>query len=192
MIELPFDETMLRDRLERRTRRVLPAEALAQAAVLVPLFWRDERLHVLFTKRTDKVSTHKSQISFPGGRAEPADENLAATALRESWEEIGLRPHDVKLLGTLDDTVTLKAMRITPFVGVIPYPYPFQVHADEVDYLIEVPLADFLDPARMRVEELPYPDGATRPVYFYTMGEEVIWGATARIVKEWLDAMLAE
>lgn len=192
MIELPFDETQLRDRLERRTRRVLPAEALAQAAVLVPLFWRDDRLHVLFTKRTDKVSTHKSQISFPGGRTEPADENLAATALRESWEEIGLRPQDVKLLGALDDTVTLRAMRITPFVGVIPYPYPFRVHADEVDYLIEVPLADFLDPARLRVEELPYPDGTTHAVYFYTMGDEVIWGATARIVKEWLDAMLAE
>jgi hypothetical protein len=96
------------------------------------------------------------------------------------------------VLGALDDTVTLKAVRITPYVGLIPDPYPFRVHADEVDYLIEVPLVDFLDPTRLRVEELPHPDGYIRPVYFYTMGDELIWGATARIVKEWLDAMLAE
>ena len=189
MIDLPFDESRVRDRLSRRDRRVMEADALGEAAVLVPLFWKAERLHLLFTKRTDTVSTHKGQISFPGGRREPADENLLQTALRESWEEIGLRPDDVRVLGALDDTVTLKNVRITPYVGLIPADYTFAVHPDEVAYLIEVPVAEFLDPDRLRAEDLPHPDGHTRTVYFYDVGEEVIWGATARIVKEWLDAM---
>ena len=189
MIELPFDESSLQERLRQRTRRVLPAEEPCRAAVLVPLFRRFDQLHLLFTKRTDTVSTHKGQISFPGGRAEPHDATLLDTALRESHEEIGLAPSDVRVLGTLDDTVTLKAMRITPYVGLIPDPYPFVVQPDEVAYLLDVPVAEFLNPARLRVEEMPHPDGVTRPVYFYTVGGELIWGATARIVKEWLDVM---
>jgi 8-oxo-dGTP pyrophosphatase MutT (NUDIX family) len=190
MIELPFDEIAMRERLQKRPRRVLPADEGCRAAVLVPLFRRGGALHVLFTKRTDTVSTHKGQISFPGGRVEPHDENLLATALRESHEEIGLAPVDVTVLGALDDTVTLKAMRITPYVGLIPDPYPFVVHPGEVAYLLDVPLLHFLDPAKLRVQDMPHPDGVTRPVYFYHMGEELIWGATARIIKEWLDAMV--
>lgn len=189
MTELPFDEIAMRHRLQQRPRRVLPAEDACRAAVLVPLFRRDGALHVLFTKRTDTVSTHKGQISFPGGRVEPHDENLLATALRESHEEIGLAPSDVQVLGALDDTLTLKAMRITPYVGLIPDAYPFVVHPGEVAYMLDVPLAHFLDPGRLRVEDLPHPDGVRRPVYFYHVGGELIWGATARILKEWLDAM---
>ena len=189
MIELPFDESSLQERLRARDRRVLPAEDGSRAAVLVPIFRRFGQLHVLFTKRTDTVSTHKGQISFPGGRAEPSDTTLLDTALRESHEEIGLAPEDVQVLGALDDTLTLRAMRITPYVGLIPDPYPFVVQPEEVAYLLDVPLAEFLDPARLRVEEMPHPDGVTRPVYFYSVGGELIWGATARIVKEWLDAM---
>jgi 8-oxo-dGTP pyrophosphatase MutT (NUDIX family) len=189
MIDLPFDESLVRDRLANRRRRVLEAETQASAAVLVPLFWKEGRLHLLFTKRTDTVSTHKGQISFPGGRREPADESLMHTALRESWEEIGLRPEDVRVLGALDDTATLRDVRITPYVGLIPEDYVFAVQTEEVAYLIEVPVAEFLDPDRLRIEHLPHPDGHTRDVLFYDVGREVIWGATARIVKEWLDAM---
>jgi 8-oxo-dGTP pyrophosphatase MutT (NUDIX family) len=191
MHELPFDETILSRVLATRPRRELSAEGMGRAAVLVPLFWREGVLHVLFTKRTDTVSTHKGQISFPGGRVEPGDDTLLHTALRESHEEIGLAPEHVRVLGALDDTLTLRPMRITPYVGLIPDPYPFALQADEVAYLIDVPLAYFLDPGRLRVEQMPHPDGVVRPVYFYTIGEELIWGATARIVKEWLDAMLS-
>ncbi|MFN3431468.1 MAG: NUDIX hydrolase [Candidatus Sericytochromatia bacterium] len=190
MHELPFDETILSRVLATRPRREISAEGMGRAAVLVPLFWREGVLHVLFTKRTDTVSTHKGQISFPGGRVEAHDETLLHTALRESHEEIGLAPEHVRVLGALDDTVTLRAMRITPYVGLIPEPYPFTLQTDEVAYLLDVPLAHFLDPSRLRIEEMRHPDGVVRPVHYYTMGSELIWGATARIVKEWLDAML--
>lgn len=178
--------------LESRPRQVIPEAEVLASAVLVPLFVRAGEMHLLFTKRSSHVSNHRGQISFPGGRVEPGDETLLATALRESQEEIGLHPAHVRVLGPLDDGITLGKFRITPFVGVIPDAYAFKPDPREVDYLIEVPLRDFLNPALLRVEEHVYPDGVARPVYFYAMGDEVIWGATARIIKHWLDALALE
>ena len=153
------------------------------AAVLIPLFKREEEYHLLFTRRTQEVEHHKGQISFPGGARHPEDGSLKTTALRESWEEIALHPDVVEVLGELDDLVTGTNFLVTPFVATIPYPYPLQPNPVEVEEIIEVPLAALLDERNLREE--PGPGG--EPAYFYDYGGRVIWGATARILKQFLD-----
>jgi 8-oxo-dGTP pyrophosphatase MutT (NUDIX family) len=187
---LDLDPDQLLALLKDRTRRELPATGLRQSAVLVPIFRRDGEWHLLLTRRSDLVGSHKGQISFPGGRQEPGDSSLLMTALREAEEEVGLKPEDVRVLGALDDTVTLATDRITPFLGVIPQPYPFRFDPAEVAYLLDVPVRSFLEPERLRIEAFARPDGSTRDVYFYTFESpsrtDVVWGATARIITEWL------
>ena len=117
------------------------------------------------------------------------DESLRDTALRESWEEIGLDPKDVEILGELDDTATYTTrFIISPFVGAIPYPYEFQTNPEEVEELISVPLEVLLDKSNFR-EEIESIDGTLVPQYYYHYGERVIWGATARILKQFLEVV---
>ena len=118
--------------LSRRQKTMAAAELRPEAdvppvpaGVLIPMYEKDGEHFVIFTLRTETVEHHKGQISFPGGAFNPGDENLLDTALRESFEEIGLFPSDVEVMGELDDQVTVSNFRITPFVGFIPYPYTF-------------------------------------------------------------------
>lgn len=160
--------------------------ALRRAAVLVPLFVREGMLWVVFTRRTDTVEHHRGQISFPGGVEEPGDEDLAATALRETREELGVSPEDVRLLGALSPIVTITDFAVAPFVGAIPQPYAFTPAESEIAEVIEVPLAALRDPAILETRVLP---GRDEPVLFYHHGPHVIWGATARILAELLEAL---
>lgn len=178
--------TLTRERLAARQRRVVDPGPLVRAAVLVPLI---ERVgpHVVFAKRTDRVGTHRGQISFPGGTVSADDASLLAAALRESEEEVGLSRTAVEPLGALDDTETFATrFVITPWVGVIRAPVVWRPDGEEIEKVIEVPLAALLEPANFRVEYWAR-DGVVRPVYFYEYGGERIWGATARIVKDYLD-----
>lgn len=162
------------------------------SAVLAPLFWRGGRLHLLFTKRSEHVTTHKGQISFPGGRREPDDASLEATALRETHEEIGLPSASITVIGPLNDLTTLGGVCITPYLGLIPDGFAYVTDPREVAGILEIPVATFLDPARLTTQTHTLEPGVTRTVYFFDVGGEVVWGATARIVKEWLDLMAAE
>ena len=183
-------EQALSEWLAARPPRALDAPELKSSAVLVPIFWREGAPHLVFTRRTEDVATHKSQICFPGGRVAKGDRGPVDTALRESEEEIALARRDVRVLGILDDLQTLSIFRITPVVGAIADHYPFRSDPREVAEIFDLPLAFFLDPDRLTVRHLAYPDGRDRPVYFYDAGpERTIWGATARIVKSWLDAL---
>jgi 8-oxo-dGTP pyrophosphatase MutT (NUDIX family) len=132
------------------------------------------------------VGHHKGQISFPGGACEPEDADLLATALRETEEEIGVPPESVEVLGFLDDFPTITSFVITPVVGVIPYPFSYVLNEDEVDSVIEVPVSFFLDPGSLRVEQREY-QGSVFDVLFWDYGPHTIWGATARILKGFLD-----
>ena len=107
--------------------------------------------------------------------------------MREAQEEIGLDPADVTILGQLDEMYTVTQYRISPFVGVIPYPYPFRVNSAEIAELIEAPLEAFLDPANLEQRERAALVGPPVPVYFYHIGPYTIWGVTARIVKDFLE-----
>ena len=182
--------SITRQRLAARERRVAPAGSLVQAAVLVPIVDRGEP-YLVFAKRSEHVGHHKGQISFPGGTLDMRDASLLEAALRECEEEIALPRSAVEMLGALDDTETVAThFVITPFVGVIRHPVIWQPDGREIEMVIEVPFAVLADPRTLRVEHWER-NGATRPVYFYDWGGEPIWGATARIVKHYLDAVTA-
>lgn len=181
----------MRDRIRtilnhREKRRIIDLDAIP-SAVLVPIFEKNGEDHLLFTKRTDTVAHHKGQISFPGGKRNIEDENLLQTALRESYEEVGVRPEDVYLPGDLDDEKTfISNYIVSPYVGVIPYPYPFKTSPDEVQGLLEVPVSALLDEANLREAIETSGDNQYR-AYYYHYGDDVIWGATARILKRFFD-----
>ena len=174
-------------RLDAREREtVVPPEGRRRAAVLLPLFVRDGALRVLLTRRTDTVEHHRGQISFPGGVEEEDDDTPWATAVRETEEELGIAPGDVRLLGPLTPLVTVTDFFVEPFVGAIPYPHVLRPAAAEIAEVIDVPVAALLDPKTLERRLLP---GRDEPTLFYHHGPHVIWGATARMLKELLDAL---
>ena len=136
----------LKEALAGRERRILPRQVngrlFRRAAVLLPIFEKEGVPHLLFEKRTTLVRDHKGQISFPGGAFQRRDGRLMATALRESEEEVGIRLGDVEVMGELDDILVFSSrFVVSPFVGLIPHPYPFRLDPLEVEALIEVPLS---------------------------------------------------
>jgi 8-oxo-dGTP pyrophosphatase MutT (NUDIX family) len=176
----------IRKILSSRERRVISHPPFSHAAVLVPLFQKDGNCHLLFTKRSEQVKYHKGEISFPGGVVDEEDRELIHTALREAHEEIGLKENDVQIIGVLDDIVTITEFIVTPIVGLFPYPYPFKVSEYEIAELIEVPLGSLLMEDCLSEREIFR--GSQREIVFaYQYGEHVIWGATARILKQFLD-----
>ena len=172
--------------LSSRKRRVIEHPPFSHAAVLVPLFKKGGDCHLLFTKRSDQVKYHKGEISFPGGVVDEEDLELVSTALREAHEEIGLKRSDVQIIGILDDIMTITQFIVTPIVGLFPYPYPFKVSEVEIAELIEVPLSSLLGEECFSEKEI-IRGGQKEVVYAYQYGKHIIWGATARILKQFLD-----
>jgi len=160
---------------------------LIPSAVLLPIFLKEGEYNVLFTKRTDKVKTHKGQISYPGGAYEKSDGGVLNTALRECEEEIGLAAADVVILGELDDMPTIgSGYVISPFVGLIPWPYTFRLDPFEVDRIIEVPLSWLADRGNVRESGDVLRDGNII-TFFYQYQRDIIWGASARIMHQFLE-----
>lgn len=158
--------------------RLPKAQGLSAAAVLVPIINRPRELTVLLTQRTDHLTHHPGQISFPGGRVEPQDGGILGTALRETQEEIGLAPEQVRALGVLDDYVTRTGFVVTPVVGLIEPPVHFQPDPFEVAQVFEVPLSFLLDVSNARRHSHHF-EGKERFFYAIPYGEYFIWGATA-------------
>jgi len=176
----------IRKILNTRDRSIIEQPSLARAAVLVPLFKKGESCHIVFTKRSDNVRYHKGEISFPGGVFDERDSELERTALRETDEEIGLKENDVQIIGVLDDIITVTQFIVTPFVGLFPYPYPFKLSPVEIAELIEVPLSALLDKDCFSEREIIR--GTRKEVVLaYQYENHIIWGATARILKQFLD-----
>lgn len=173
---------------QRRKQRIVDASRTS-AAVLVPIYYKQGQYYILLIKRTEWVEKHKGEISFPGGARNESDRTLLDTALRESAEEIGLAPDRVEVLGELDDEVSIKTSYIiTPFVGLIPWPYQFKVDGVETEELIEVPISVLQDSGYSRQE---LREGKPVTTYFYNYQGRIIWGATARILNKFL-GILAE
>ncbi len=179
-------EQRLEQALSRRHKKSITTSGLVRSAVLLPIFYKHGQYYLLFTKRTETVKYHKGQISFPGGAFQEEDGTLLNTALRESAEEIGLAPGDVKVIGALDDVVTsTSGYVISPFVAFIPYPYQFRVNKGEIEELIEAPLPILMDKSCVR-QETEIQGKEVINGYSYHCLERVIWGATARILHQFL------
>lgn len=173
--------------LSSRQRHILRHEGYRPSAVLAPIYEKDGDYYIVLTKRTQDLMYHKGQVSFPGGGYDEKDGDLAATALREAFEEIGIRADDVEILGILDDQATYTSkFVITPFVGAIPYPYKFKVNHREVEELIEVPVSALLTPSSYEPETKD-DQGKSYPWGNYRYGKYRITGITARILKQLLD-----
>ena len=172
--------TRLRANLGEHVPEPIDAAGLLRAAVLAPLVVRGDVVTVLFTQRTNDVATHKGQVSFPGGRIETTDADPAAAALRETFEEIGIQPESVEMLGQLDEVATAAAtFAVTPFVGVAPADAAHITSPFEVARIVEVPLEHLLD------GQARQPDLLTNH-WKYEWDGAVIWGATARMLNQLL------
>jgi len=132
------------------------------------------------------VAYHKGQASFPGGTRSESDMNLLDTAIRESWEEVGLEAEDVEILGELDDIPTTTGFVISPFVASIPYPYEFRVSHREIDEIFDMPVSTLLHKANIRPERYVI-NGQVALSCSYEYGGRCVWGATARILKQFLE-----
>jgi 8-oxo-dGTP pyrophosphatase MutT (NUDIX family) len=169
----------------------VPPGPLIRAAVLVAIVDRGEA-NLVFAQRSERVGQHAGQISFPGGRIDPDDPDDLHAALREAHEEVALPPAAVEPLGMLDDTETVATQFvITPWVGLVREPVAWQPDGHEIERVIEVPVAALLEKGCFRVEQWERA-GVVRDVYFYEYGDTTIWGATARILKQYLDIVEPE
>ena len=182
--------------LDQRERTCPPLPGIGEknkqpAAVLIPLLLDQDIWKILFIKRTHhKHDRHSGQIAFPGGRSDRSDSTLQETALREAGEEIGLSPEDVEILGESCPITTVTDYQVTPFVGVLPWPYPLVSSPVEVEKMILYPVSWLADSNNHQVKTWrPDPSAATGfPVIFFEeyLGE-ILWGATAQIVLDFLD-----
>ena len=160
-----------------RLRALMPAQPM-RAAVLIPLVDRAEDLTVLLTRRASDLKHHAGQISFPGGRLEPGDRDAVAAALRETEEEIGLRPEFIEVIGKLPDHVVISGYRVTPVVGLVRPGFELVLDPQEVFATFEAPLRHLLDPAThaRRSQQI---GGEVLETFELPWGEHNIWGATA-------------
>lgn len=164
---------------------------MRQACVLVPIVSKDSSLHLLLTKRTDTVEHHKGQISFPGGTVDEEDESSNATALREVEEEIGIPSSAITILGRLNDIHIPSGFVVTPIVGYIESLSELKTNPDEVAEVLLIPLEKFFDP-NLRRSEFRELKGIKRQIYLYDVWKEPVWGATAHIIKQFVDIFSGE
>jgi 8-oxo-dGTP pyrophosphatase MutT (NUDIX family) len=180
-------EAELKAFLSQRKKEIIVEKTRTPSAVLIPLYQDGGKYHIVFIKRTFWVPTHQGQIAFPGGARHASDKTLLETALRETEEEIGVHKKDVTVLGELDDQITTTSnFVLTPFVGVIPWPYEFTLSAREVERLFMVPIPVLMDKARLK-PEMEILNGKEVPSFAYYYQGKKIWGATARVLNKFLD-----
>lgn len=158
-----------------------PTLPLRRAAVLVPLVLHAERPSLLLTQRTQHLKHHSGQIAFPGGRQDEGDRSPEDTALRETFEEVGLPAATIEVCGRLDTYVTRTGFEVTPVIGLLRPPLALALQEEEVEAAFEVPLDFFLDPANRRIDSRLYA-GRTRHFYVYPYRDYYIWGATAGMI----------
>lgn len=171
--------------LETRVPRRLDVGDNGRAAVLIPILGEADAFSFLLTERTQKVETHKGQISFPGGVQDGSDKDLLQTALRETWEEIGLAANSIHVLGEFDEYFSITGLIVTPFAAWIAPQHQLTPNPDEVETILQVPFSFFREKRFERVETRVRL-GEERKIYFYNFQGTDIWGLTAQIIRDFL------
>jgi 8-oxo-dGTP pyrophosphatase MutT (NUDIX family) len=168
-------------------KRIVPSNNSVNAAVLILVFPQNTEPHIVLIKRAEYPGIHGGQISLPGGKEEENDVNLEHTVLRETYEEIGLHPSKIELIGKLTPLfIPVSLFNVFPFVGICAEKPIWVPDKQEVSYIIEASLKDLLNPSN-RVVERKKINGAEMDVPFFSINDEKIWGATAMIISEFLD-----
>lgn len=165
-----------------------PVPDVTRAAVLVAVT-RGSSPEILLTRRAAHLNSHGFQVAFPGGKWEMGDADLTETALRESWEEVGLDPKLVDIKGSLPKRMSRWGVEVYPFVGVVPESLDIKANPEEIDEIFMAPLAFFVDEKPARIDK--FERQGTRlevPVWHYREFE--IWGLTALIIKDLLNVLL--
>lgn len=171
--------------LNSRTPEIIAGNGHKPAAVLIPIQERQDGDYLVLTQRGDQLPTHKGQIAFPGGRVDVGDKDIVHTALRESQEEIGIIPEQVKILGRLDEFTAGYGLVVTPVVGVIPAHCEFRMDPRETAAVASVPIRSLMERRNFVLDDRLSPGG--HPSYhFYVNGWDV-WGVTARILVQFLE-----
>lgn len=163
-------------------------DSLVHASVLVPFVETANGLSLLFTKRTETVEKHKGQIAFPGGTSDSSDASPVATALRESFEELGIQSSSVEILGLLNDLQSPSKFLITPVVGYLKSLPEFRISTGEVAEVMLIPFLSFFDKKKRR-SEIRVRGEKEYEVFFYDVWKEPVWGVTGQIVKEMIDVL---
>lgn len=173
----------IRKRLAERDVRDLSATGLKQASVMMLFMNKEGQVHVLLTRRTDTLATHRGQVAFPGGRVDAGDEDRLAAAFRETEEEVGISRDKIEYLGRFDDYVSIAGYHVFCFVGAIEYPYEYALNSNEAESSFDAPLSMFVEQAYDRYEIFNYQGNDYRVFYYYYSNYE-IWGLTARILTD--------
>ena len=184
----PLDVVIPPPRWPRALQDMLTRD-LAAAAVLIPIIRRQESLSVLLTERSPDLKHHAGQISFPGGRMDPDDADICATALRETQEEVGIDPADVEIVGYLDPNPTVTGYAVTPVVALVELRRELIIDPVEVKSAFEVPLPFLLDEANQESAEREF-EGVMVPIAEFNYGQYRIWGATAGMLIEFRKILL--
>lgn len=161
------------------------------AAILMLFIWIEEEWHLLYIRRTEiEGDRHSGQVAFPGGGKESQDATIEASALREANEELGIESNDVQLLGRLNDFITISNFRVTPIIGVLPWPYEFTLSPLEVSRAFTIPLSWLADENNREELSRELPTGESISViYFKEYNQEILWGASARFTVELLNVL---
>lgn len=158
------------------------------AAVLLPIVIRDENLCLLFTRRTANVASHQNEVSFPGGSYESDDTSLEATALRETFEEIGLDRKQINIIGQLPVSSTVTGFTVFPFIGLVNYPFTIHINSCEVEKVFTIPIDWLGNPdnyyeADYQSEQF----GVRKVIHYKDYNGEHLWGYTAQLTQQLLE-----
>jgi len=177
---------LIKSKLENRKEFRIDNPNFRPSAVLIPFFYEENKLKVLFTVRHKDLKHHKGEISFPGGKKDEEDKDLIETALRETKEEVGIDRNQITILGRLDDLFTITRYIITPYVGIIKGNFKIKISDKEVFKIIKVPLSIFGENGYFQ-EEAWKQNETSYPIFYYYWRKNIIWGATAYIMNQFIE-----
>jgi len=180
-------QDLLTDRLSNYAPRQLALD-YPEAGILVPITDNQRDPEMIFTLRSSNLKTHRGQVAYPGGKRDPEDASLIATALRETHEEIGLPPDQVKVIAPLSQVMSLHRILVTPYVGVVPGDHPLEPNPHEIESVFRVPISWFLEDRRERTDTLSFLN-STLYVPCYRWERYQIWGLSAVVLVDFLNAV---